>query len=157
MALVTTGRKPCMRSRAFARELASVLPLSKYAPRGKKSVEGLISQARALGFGRIAIISDMKGNPGKIEFLEVSQPSWDWLPTVLVLRGVKLQREFGARKANEDNEIALQGGKTVAGLLGVEEFPEAEIVMGDEDGRVTFLLEGMEIGPSFRYEAKPWK
>lgn len=157
MALVTTSRKPCMRTRAFARELAGMLPLSEYVPRGKGSLDGLISRARQKGARCLAVISDIKGNPGKIEFLDVSQSDWAWSPTVLMLRGVKLQREFGRKCRNTDNELALEGDGTVAELLSPEGFPDAEITMSDREGRVTFLLDGGEVGPSFRYEAKPWK
>lgn len=157
MALVTTARKPCMRTRAFARELAGMLPLSEYVPRGKSSVEELISDARRKGARCLAVISDIKGNPGRMEFMGVSQSDWQWSPTVLMLRGVKLQREFGRKCLNADNELALEGGGTVAELLSLEGFPEAEITMSDRDGKVTFLLDGLEVGPSFKYEAKPWK
>lgn len=157
MALVTTARKPCTRTRAFSRELAGVLPLSQYLPRGKSSVEELISEARRRGMQCVAIVSDIKGNPGKMEFLDVSQSDWQWSPTVLLLRGVKLQREFGKKRLNGDNELALEGDGTVAELLGIEGFPDAEMAMSDKDGRVTFLAGDEEVGPAFKYEAKPWK
>jgi U3 small nucleolar ribonucleoprotein protein IMP4 len=66
--LITTSRKPSQRTRTFARSLERVLN-AKYINRGKMSLRDVLIKSSQLNFNRIIIISEMKGNPSRIEIL----------------------------------------------------------------------------------------
>ena len=85
MLLVTTGRKPCVNTRRFAKTLALLVPQAEYTVRGKKNIETLAEEARFKGAERVAIIGDRKGNPGRIEFALVNARSWKWLEKTIVI------------------------------------------------------------------------
>ena len=50
--------------------------------RGKRSILSLIEYARKQGFKRISLISERKGNPVKLDFIEVKRNSWDWSDSI---------------------------------------------------------------------------
>ena len=64
--LITTSRKPSGRTRSFCQDLGHVLN-AKYVNRGKMSFRDVLIKATSLGFQEIAIVSQIKGNPSKIE------------------------------------------------------------------------------------------
>jgi U3 small nucleolar ribonucleoprotein protein IMP4 len=64
--LITTSRKPSQRTRSFSRSLERVLK-SKYINRGKMSIRDVLIQSSEFGFNNTAVISEMKGNPSRIE------------------------------------------------------------------------------------------
>jgi U3 small nucleolar ribonucleoprotein protein IMP4 len=64
--LITTSRKPSGRTRSFCQDLGHVLN-AKYVNRGKMSFRDVLIKAASLGFQEIAIVSQIKGNPSKIE------------------------------------------------------------------------------------------
>lgn len=65
--LITTSRKPSPRTRSFARSLERVSG-SKYINRGKMSMRDVLIKSRASGHQKTAVISEVKGNPSRIEF-----------------------------------------------------------------------------------------
>jgi U3 small nucleolar ribonucleoprotein protein IMP4 len=68
--LITTSRKPSPRTRSFARSLERVLN-SKYLNRGKMSMRDVLLKLRASDRQSAAVISEMKGNPSRIEFFNL--------------------------------------------------------------------------------------
>jgi U3 small nucleolar ribonucleoprotein protein IMP4 len=72
--LITTSRKPSQRTRTFARSLERVLN-AKYVNRGKMSLRDVLIKSSQLNFNRIIIISEMKGNPSRIEIVNSSGDS----------------------------------------------------------------------------------
>ena len=79
---ITTSRKPSDSTRVLARNISSFLN-STYENRGKKSVEDVVSRARLLGFRRVMVISESKGNPNKLSFISIGE-SWDWMSPELL-------------------------------------------------------------------------
>lgn len=65
--LITTSRKPSPRTRTFSRSLERVSN-SKYINRGKMSIRDVLIKSSGLGFNQTAIVSEVKGNPSRIEF-----------------------------------------------------------------------------------------
>lgn len=65
--LITTSRKPSPRTRSFAGSLERVLN-SKYINRGKMSMRDVLIKSRTSDHTKIAVISEMKGNPSRIKF-----------------------------------------------------------------------------------------
>ena len=79
---ITTSRKPSDSTRVIARNISSFLN-STYENRGKKSIEDIVSRARLLGFRRVMLISETKGNPNKLSFISIDK-SWDWMSPELL-------------------------------------------------------------------------
>ncbi|MGB7968566.1 MAG: ribosomal biogenesis protein [Methanobacterium sp.] len=67
--LVTTSRKPSQRTRSFCKSIVRVLN-SSYINRGKMSIRDVLIKSSELGYDEIAVISEMKGNPSRIDFLD---------------------------------------------------------------------------------------
>jgi U3 small nucleolar ribonucleoprotein protein IMP4 len=65
--LITTSRKPSPRTRTFAKSLERVLN-SRYVNRGKMSLRDAFIKSRDLSFNKTAVISEIKGNPSRIDF-----------------------------------------------------------------------------------------
>ena len=63
--LITTSRKPSAKTRTFCKSLSRALN-ADYINRGKMSFRDVLIKASE--FKRFAIISQMKGNPSRIEF-----------------------------------------------------------------------------------------
>ena len=66
--LITTSRKPSQKTRTFARSLQRVLN-ADYVNRGKMNLRDVLIKAIQSDSDRILIISEMKGNPSRIEIL----------------------------------------------------------------------------------------
>ena len=72
--LITTSRKPSPRTRTFTRSLERVLN-SKYINRGKMSMRDVLLKSSVLNYSTIAVISEMKGNPSRIEIYNLKGES----------------------------------------------------------------------------------
>jgi U3 small nucleolar ribonucleoprotein protein IMP4 len=64
--LITTSRKPSQRTRSFCKSLVGVLN-SSYINRGKMSIREVLIKSSELGYDKIALISEIKGNPSRID------------------------------------------------------------------------------------------
>ena len=62
---ITTSRKPSSKTRTFCQSLSRVLNAA-YTNRGKMSFRDVL--IKASGFKIIAVVSQVKGNPSRIEF-----------------------------------------------------------------------------------------
>lgn len=67
--LITTSRKPSSRTRSFCQDMSHVLN-AKYVNRGKMSFRDVLLKSDSLGFHKTAVVSQIKGNPSKIEIYE---------------------------------------------------------------------------------------
>ena len=67
--LITTSRKPSAKTRTFCQSLSRALN-AEYINRGKMSFRDVLIKSSE--FKRFAIISQMKGNPSRIEFYDKS-------------------------------------------------------------------------------------
>ena len=67
--LITTSRKPSSRTRSFCQDMSHDLN-AKYVNRGKMSFRDVLVKATSSGFQKIAIVSQIKGNPSKIEIYD---------------------------------------------------------------------------------------
>lgn len=125
MLLITTCRKPCTNTRVFARALSCLVPGAEYAPRGKGSIYGLIDKARQKGLRRIAIISEMKGNPNAIAFIKLDRRDWDWAESVRIA-GVKFEKQK-SRVADVNVEGPMK--MTVIDLFDIKESEDPELTI----------------------------
>lgn len=97
MILITTSHRPSPRLRSFVKDLSAVLPYSVKVNRGKKTMEELCLEASARGLRYIAVVSERRGNPGKIDIYELGEgEAGRVVPkkiATLILKGVRLSRE----------------------------------------------------------------
>ena len=130
MLLVTTCRDPCVNTRKFAKALAMLVPGSKGINRGKKSINSLIEDARANGFRRLAIITEKKGNPTKIEIIKLDKKNWDWAEPIEMKGCVIGNNIFPV----ESVKIVGKKKDKIVDLFDVEELNEdAEVTIFADD------------------------
>jgi len=115
--IVTTSHRPSQRTRSFVKELVRVLPRALRINRGKRTLEDLLYDAVELRAKRIIVAGERRGNPGLLRFYEPRPPGGLALLSEMLLRGVTLAREAGARLPSEPRSIGLELG----GELGEEE------------------------------------
>jgi U3 small nucleolar ribonucleoprotein protein IMP4 len=65
--LITTSRKPSQRTRSFCKDLNRVID-SEYVNRGKMSLRNVLLKSSELGSTKTAVVSEVKGNPSRIDF-----------------------------------------------------------------------------------------
>lgn len=132
MLLVTTCREPCANTRKFAKALAACVPLSLAENRGKKSIDGLIETARRLGFRRIAIINEQKGNPKRIETISLDKKKWEWEEPIEI-HGYMIGE---IRKPVESLRVEGKRKEKLSELFDINEDEEAETVLHSNDGLI---------------------
>jgi len=103
--LITSSRRTSSKTKGFCKELESVLPLSFYLPRGKKSLGSIIDLAYEKGMERLCIVETEKEEPNKISFIKVDL-DWQWRGWINV--SVSL-REEKIPPIEEDIELNIGG------------------------------------------------
>jgi rRNA maturation protein Rpf1 len=93
--IITTSRKPCRRTRSLCKDLERALPGALYITRGKKSMDEILRDEK------IILVSDRKGNPGKMELYENKN-----LVASFLIKGIKLKREIKKKINGGNGEIA---------------------------------------------------
>lgn len=157
MIYITTSRKPGRRTRSLARDLERILPHSFYRTRGKSNLDSLVEHARSKGYRRIIILKEYKGNPGRIDFIDVRPDTWEWIPVSLKIFGVKLQREFGEKVKNTEEMIFVEDEVGLAHLFDCESCEDSIFIFHISENIITFFERDKEVGPRIRYEVLEWK
>ena len=157
MIYITTSRKPGRRTRSLARDLERILPHSFYRTRGKSNLDSVVDHARSKGYRRVVILKEYKGNPGKMDFIEVKPDTWEWIPVSLKILGVKLQREFGEKVRNTDDTIFVEDEVGLSYLFDCESDDDSVFTFHISKDVITFYERDKEIGPRIRYEVLRWK
>jgi len=115
---ITTSRKPADATRVLANNLASLLN-GEYENRGKKSIEEVVERARFLGYRRVMIIGEAKGNPNRLSFISIGK-DWKWLNPEIMFSMPTAQLKERIRPLGKGVEL-LSKDKDIASLF---EFPE---------------------------------
>ncbi|MEM1508736.1 MAG: hypothetical protein QXY49_06380 [Thermofilaceae archaeon] len=134
--IVTTTRRSNPRIRSLAKEIALALPAAIKVNRGKMNYLDIFRYAKSFNADRIIVICrGLKGNPGKIVFLDVTGSKLKLYPLILKLKGIKLAREAGIVierpssiiiNARAESEI-LDFGMELAGALALSFIENAEL------------------------------
>jgi rRNA maturation protein Rpf1 len=134
MLLITTCRKPCTNTRVFARTLSNLVPCSEYAPRGKGNIYSLIEKARQKGLRRIAIVSEMKGNPSEIAFIKLDKRNWDWAESFKI-KSVKFEKQ-----KDRITDVNVEGKlkAAITDLFDINESQEPELTIEADSKEITF-------------------
>ncbi len=157
MIYITTSRKPGRRTRSLARDFERILPHSFYRTRGKSNLDSVIEHARSKGYRRVMVLKEYKGNPGRIDFIDVRPDTWGWIPVSLRVLGVKLQREFGEKIKNTDDTIFVEDEVGISYLFDCESDEDSIFTFYISENAITFFERDREIGPRIRYEVLRWK
>ena len=81
--------------RAFCRDLANCIPDVVRVNRGKMSMDGVAEKAIEHDAERVIIVDRWHGGPGKINLFRISSTGLKSVPPLMLLSGIRLQREFG--------------------------------------------------------------
>lgn len=134
---ITTSRKPSGRTRSFCQNLSRALNTT-YVNRGKMSFRDVLVKASDSGFEKIAIVSQIKGNPSRIEIFDKNGKILLFLKismALLDLKGRINPDKFSIRSEIDDLT------KTFMDILDIPESPEKIdnnliwIKEGDEDNK----------------------
>ena len=153
MPLFTTSRKPCARVRTLVKDLARLVPESETLSRGKQSVNDVAESARRMGYPRVAVVTEMHGNPRTIRVLSVSESGWEWLPKQFAVKGVRLCREFEARVRRAE-ALKAEDGIGFSGALGVQSQDSGTVLKATNEA-ITFFQGGAEVGPRLSLKRGP--
>jgi rRNA maturation protein Rpf1 len=129
------------------RQIAGMLPGSLYQPRGKSSIESLVEKSRVKGLSTLVLFYERKGNPARIEFIHIHPSDWEWNPTKLLVKGVKLQSE---KLKNDDEGIQLKG--KLCDLFDPEVFDESEYSFVIDKTHISFMKGKQVVGPVMKLE-----
>ncbi|OPY24364.1 MAG: putative Brix domain-containing ribosomal biogenesis protein [Methanobacterium sp. PtaU1.Bin242] len=143
--LITTSRKPSQRTRTFSRSLDRVFN-SKYINRGKMSIRDVLIKSSTMGFNKTAVISEMKGNPSRIDIY-----SHDGDPILSLDITVSISSSRGRIKKDklhlgwEIEELGKDLKKKIISLLEIPEKKKLSKGLGREeiddiDSRSNLLL-----------------
>ncbi len=158
--IITTSRKPSRRSRTLGRDLERVLG-GVYVTRGKASYDVLVDKARRDGEYKIVVISDIHGNPGKIQVINLTEDDWSWDPLIINISGVSLQREVLSEQELKlkkvtfrDLAVVNETKHDIVSYFGLEPNPESRNKIIVKDDVLTFYMGSREVGP--RIKIKEW-
>ncbi|PNV77891.1 MAG: hypothetical protein C0200_03875 [Thermoproteota archaeon] len=122
MIIFTTSRYPSQRTRSFLKDLCRVIPGAVKVNRGKSSIMDLSEKAIRLGASRLVIIDQIKGNPSRMRFFDVTKTPPEPNPRAVLFSGVALRREITERRAPkvETIEVAFsdESIRELSNLLG---------------------------------------
>lgn len=149
---ITTARKPSVRVRTLAKQLAFLFQ-SMYITRGKNSISDLISDARYNAIDYILIITEKDGNPKQLLVMEVNDKTWDWKDSYMI-KIVKTRAEIIKGESNprirgyrlETNNKAIL---SLTSLLHLNEDLDSEFIVKDVKKGVSLFQDKKEIGPNF--------
>ncbi len=151
--IITTSRKPSRRTRSLGRDLECVLD-GKYVTRGKASIDVLVDRAINEGEYKVIIISDIHGNPGKIQVINATEDSWVWDPLILNLSGVSLQREVLSKQGVKLKKVSFNSLSVsnetehdVISYFGLSPISESRNKMIVKNSEISFYMGSREVGP----------
>ncbi|MDD5337603.1 MAG: hypothetical protein PHS02_03915 [Candidatus ainarchaeum sp.] len=129
--LVSTDRHSSRETRDFAR-MFSLSAGFFYRARGKKTIEGLVSEARKKGESTLALFSF-----SEISFISISISGWEWKNKILKV----LRYSFGKEKPKGSEIGSFEGkdGKEFQSLFGFDDFYGGNIVVFAEDGKLKIM------------------
>ena len=123
---ITTSRKPSNSTKILASNI-SIFLNSTYEPRGKKSIEEITDRAKALGFTRIMVLSETKGNPNKLAFID-AQKEWRWLFPFLIISAPTEYTTKRIKPVKKEVEMTSdKGSERIAELFDIP-FPRTDDV-----------------------------
>lgn len=135
--MVTTSRRPCVKSRKLCKELLGVIP-SRYVLRGKKGIRELVHLSVEKGCDRMMVVTSKGEEPFSLQFYN----EWNFLGELVV--SVILRRELNIPKVaplDEDIPFLMQvtgGAEKIKDLFGAEQYCHGHTYMVYNKGWIDF-------------------
>lgn len=151
---ITTSRKPSIRTRTFAKNVAFLFGAT-YLVRGKGSISNLISNCRYEGTQFLFIVTERHGNPFQILMLQVTEKNWELKETFFV-KVLVAHNEFDNAKADGNlrfREFVLASKNKalnwIIKTVGADITDDSDVVVKDFKGAITTYYKDVEVGPRF--------
>jgi rRNA maturation protein Rpf1 len=173
----TTGRQTSQRLNSLLRELACAIPDARIIRRGKSSLDDLGKRFLNESLDYAVVLQRWQGGPGRMDFFKVGPEDLTMLPPSILIRAVKLQREYSHRGKNaaqaitcgvKSSEATRRLVRHLSMVLGLSESalranPEARSTLhvGEiEDGSVVLGFKSPpaegEVGPALLVSKMIW-
>jgi U3 small nucleolar ribonucleoprotein protein IMP4 len=162
--LITTSRKPSQRTRSFCKSLVRVLN-SSYINRGKMSIRDVLIKSSELELAKIAVVSEMKGNPSKIDFYDEDGETILSLDVTVSIPNSNANSKSRVKTKNLRIISEIDELKGFGDILGIPEVQEGyapenilQIKKGDVNNRAVIEFygdNGIETGP--KIFIKDWR
>ncbi len=108
MILLTTSRRPTERIRTFCRDLANSIPDAVRVNRGKMSLDGVAEKAIEVEANRVVVVDRWQGGPGRISLYRLGSSGLDFVPPLMLIKGIRLRREFkNVKKRGQSSVITF--------------------------------------------------
>ena len=129
--LVSTDRHSSRETRDFARAFSFSAGFF-YRARGKKTIEGLVSEARKKGENTLALFSF-----SEISFISISISGWEWKDKIIKV----LKYSFGKEKPKGSEISSFEGmdGKKFQSLFGFDDFYGGNAILFAGDGKLKIM------------------
>lgn len=155
--LITTSRKPGLKTKAFARDLTRSFPNAVYFSRGKRSLQELFGEADYKGIRHVLIVQEKDGNPIVIQCIELGKKTFVEIFS-LKISVIKLRREINKDKSIQKKNftelkliISTPSIKKVFELVEIESTSDADFTLKEDKNILSFFdFNDAEIGPRFK-------
>lgn len=107
MILLTTSRRPTNRMRTLCHDLARSIPNVVRINRGKLNLYGIAEKAFEFDADRVIIVDRWKGGPGKIKLFQAGPEGLIFVPPLIFVRGIRLQRELEGARAEPVRSLTI--------------------------------------------------
>lgn len=162
--LITTSRKPSQRTRSFCKSFVRVLN-SSYINRGKMSIRDVLIKSSELGYNKIAVVSETKGNPSRIDFQD---KDGEVILSMDVTVGIPNSNASSKSRVQSENlklHSEVQELDKLGIIMDIPKLPEGSafenvLVIREDDENNRAVMEfygsnGMETGP--KIFVKEWR
>ena len=136
---ITTSRKPSQNTRTLAHALSSFLS-ARYESRGKKSIEDVVTQARAEGHSRVLVIGERHGNPNGLSFIRVNSSEWSWMRPEIIFS----VSSAASKMKRLDKQVRIKVAKSLSEVADLFDMPELT-----DDDVVDLAVDQSEIALSY--------
>ena len=107
---LTTGRQTNQRLNSLLKELAHTIPKAAVVRRGKSNLEDLGRRFVEQGLDYAIVLQRRHGGPGRIDFLKAQAKGLTPLPPTVLLKAVKLRREYTHQRKYAAQAITCDAG-----------------------------------------------
>ncbi|MFH0847903.1 MAG: hypothetical protein V1857_00170 [archaeon] len=172
MILITTSKEPTQRINSFVRDLNHSIPNTRTLRRGKTSTREMPKQVSAEQCDRLIVVHRWHGGPGRLEFYKLNEKGLVTHYPIILLRGVKLRREYGVKGrftaqgiTCENNQTIFRLGAALSEFLDLPQTKEHNFEVSlhmscsnDDTIRISIAdpNNGAEFGPSMSVDRLIW-
>lgn len=127
---LTTGRQTNQRLNSLLKELAHTIPHAQIIRRGKSGLDDLARRLFDEGLDYAIVLQRWHGGPGRVDLFKVQAQGLTQLAPSLILKGVRLRREFSSPRRSVAQAVTRgEGGseasqrlmQTLCTVLGLTE------------------------------------